>query len=73
MKLTQWIDGDVKPVHKGIYQRKWPLRICWCKWTGKGWSFSWAMDYDDGFERAENDQNKTIEKNLPWRGLAVKP
>ena len=65
---------DEKPVRAGIYQRIWPSNICWCRWDGKHWHWSWSIIYADGFELAEKDKNiSTVIDNITWRGLNRKP
>ena len=73
MKLTQWHDGKVKPVHKGIYERN--------TFNGKPKSYSY---FDGNFWRPyahtigaalTNSKCNWISsyQDSRWRGLAIKP
>ena len=62
---TQWFSAYVKPVRKGLYERRldptkgWPLERM-SLWDGKQWEF---------YGRASIHQNAGFE----WCGLAKKP
>jgi hypothetical protein len=68
MKLTQWHDGSVKPVHEGVYERDLPFGV----WKAKFRNGKWL---DSGFDWLEVLGQQGISKyqNCRWRGLATKP
>jgi hypothetical protein len=70
MKFTQWHDGDVKPVHEGVYQTGGKgLPVFYSFWNGKRWNYCELT-----IEKAIFYQNhESPTKQEPWRGLAVKP
>ena len=73
-KLTPWIDGHIKPVRKGVYQRNYGAiddlpDTAFARWDGKQW-----FGADDTVEGAAffNDF-VSRSQYLPWRGLASNP
>ncbi len=62
---TSWFAGNIKPVHTGIYQRKFfnfPLEFSY--WNGKSWSIGayFTGEYLKSFKASSTQE-------LPWRGL----
>jgi hypothetical protein len=68
MKLTQWHDGSVKPVHKGVYERSGYGSLNYSLWNGKRWNFSART-----VEMAKYEIAPSLTQFLKWRGLANKP
>ena len=66
--VTQWFDGDVKPVHVGPYERKYTGLIRYCMWDGG--RFLWPHTSAKG---AASEFIGSNAQNLPWRGLAEEP
>lgn len=59
MTKTKWYPGNIKPVHRGIYE----IRGYWCdvrvlKWSGARWR--WLSGGVSSFGAMKSDQ---------WRGL----
>ena len=68
-KLTPWFNYIVKPVRKGIYERKFHGRQShWSRWNGKHWCLFCGTR-----EAAAKETMKSMYQNLPWRGLAEQP
>lgn len=69
-KFTPWFPAHVKPVRKGVYQRKGYLGR-YSFWDGK----KWCMGFDVLCQQdvKESKQKASIEQSLPWRGLAKNP
>lgn len=61
MILTDWFEGAVKPVRKGVYQREYIYGKAkvpyYCYWDGKQWSSS------GDFKSVAPNQS------LRWRGV----
>lgn len=64
-KLTPLFPGTVKPVRKGLYQRRYECGFGYAMWTGKHWTFG-TFRRDDPIGWV----GKTSRQELPWRGLA---
>lgn len=65
--VTQWFDGDTKPVNIGPYQNG--SENVYQFWNGKYWGGS---SYTP--ESAEDEKDcESLYQNDKWRGLAVKP
>ena len=73
MKVTLWHDGDVKPVHEGVYECYFSLlkEVFFSYWDGFTWHSGW-ITVGRAYENTDYppSDSKTITK---WRGLAVKP
>ena len=71
-KLTQWHDGDVKPVHEGVYETQREFKYeksNYAYWTGS--HFSWIRSsIKCAFESRYNGTGLPV---CQWRGLAEKP
>jgi hypothetical protein len=69
MKLTPWIDGSIKPVRAGVYQREY----------GDGIPYYFKFDCSAWYclhntiEGASERRGISFSQNLPWRGLAEQP
>ena len=76
MKLTHWINGSIKPVRVGVYQRNLSAHpdfhpnknILFAKWDGQKWCISKLSTYS-----AELEYDASLYQNLFWRGLAEQP
>ena len=69
MKLTPWIDGSIKPVKAGIYERDYGYgNPYYCKFDGSFWHCSCST-----IESASEVLHVSASQNLPWRGLAEQP
>lgn len=65
MKLTDWFPGDVKPVHAGVYQRKYGTGSpMYCFWTGYRWMYG-ALSREDAVKETWD----STQQELPWRGI----
>ena len=74
MKFTQWHDGDVKPVHEGVYERLYNeptgnIKIYFCLFFGG----SWFYYTETGESAALEIFPSSFQNEIRWRGLAVKP
>ena len=68
-KLTPWIDGSIKPVRAGVYQRDYSWGIpYYCKFDGSVW---YCLHYT--VKGASEELSISDAQNLPWRGLAEQP
>lgn len=72
-KLTPWIDGHIKPVRKGVYQRNYGAiddlpDTPFSRWDGKQW-----FGADDTVNEAFFNDFVSRSQYLPWRGLASNP
>ncbi len=69
MKLTEWFPGDVKPVRKGVYQRRFGDGcVVFSRWNGRAWMYAHGT-----IQVAFLETFPTHNTNLKWRGLAEKP
>lgn len=68
MKRTPWLDGAVKPFHKGVYERRTPGgRMLRSYWNGKKWMLG------SPFRPVEELRKERIASRfqmLEWCGLA---
>lgn len=69
MKLTDWFQGDVKPIRVGIYERRYKSGIYFSKWNGIHWGFGHCKVK---FANLTEDFLSQYQ-NLPWRGLSKDP
>lgn len=72
-KLTDWIDGRMKPNLPGLYQRRWTGLIIWSKWTGSRWLRGREIRLKYSMECADDERSPSGEQCLPWRGLSEPP
>lgn len=66
LKLSQWHDGSVKPVHDGVYQRKF---FCWLEYLrySKFYRGKW---YWYGHSVASAESSNIISEHIAsWRGV----
>ena len=65
MKLSQWHLGKIKPVHVGVYERKFRIdKQSFSFWDGKKWSVC------SGFASVHITRNLLSNfQNLKWRGI----
>lgn len=69
MKLTQWFDGNIKPVRVGVYQREYGYgKLFYCKFDGKNWLVCYLT-----IEEADSCCSLSVCQDVPWRGLAEQP
>lgn len=66
-KYTDWFDGDIKPVRKGVYQRYGFGDIVYSYWTGKYWGMKSGT-----VASANACRGKSANQNHKWRGLIEK-
>lgn len=69
LKLSQWHDGSVKPVHVGFYNV-----ICNAIWSKQSWSYwdgkFWSAQNCSGIQYAKNHIGDYCEyQNKKWRGI----
>jgi len=65
LKLSQWHDGNVKPVHVGIYERQYHYNTMLNYWNGESWR--WPAD---GYLMAWTLRHElSSSQTLPWRGI----
>lgn len=70
LKLSPWHDGSVKPVHVGVYQRKWiDGDVTFSNWTGTHWSWSFLASDDNSLIMAALETPPTYMQSLKWRGV----
>lgn len=76
-KLSDWISGDIKPQHVGVYQRDYgnainygrAIGVAYSHWNGKRWGI-----FDPTVRGAKFGSSlKSVHQRLPWRGLAENP
>lgn len=68
MKLTDWYNGNIKPVHIGVYERKSNHGLnAYSYWDGNHWKMFGATPLN-----AEESQcgDNSVFQTLPWRGIA---
>jgi hypothetical protein len=66
MKKTDWFPGDVAPVYRGYYQRKYNMfddPQTFDYWTGKFWCYGNSKPYG---------AHKCLNQRRLWRGLTEK-
>lgn len=66
--LSPWLDGAVRPVRDGVYQRQ-QLNgvVVFAKWSGRRWRIGVV---DDRNEAADITQASSVQRAWPWRGRA---
>ena len=68
-KLTPWIDGNIKPVRVGVYQRNYSCGApYYSKFDGSFWHCMCST-----IETASEALHISVCQDLPWRGLAEQP
>ncbi len=77
-KLTGWIDGNLAPVRKGVYQRHLgPGRRVYAYWTGELWRYSATSPESAAEQWAPSNwqpgRRRGNSRYIPWRGLAKEP
>ena len=68
LQLTGWFAGADRPVHIGVYQRRFPAGP-YSRWDGQQWrqdGVSPAVAAADGAEPSRH-------QDVAWRGLAERP
>lgn len=65
-RLSPWIDGNVRPVRVGVYQRRAFDTARYARWDGK----RWFLASDDRDEAANSLRVSSIQSALEWRGRA---
>lgn len=68
-KVSDWIDGSVKPVHVGLYQTIGRVNptVYWRYWNGKYWGWG-SVDKRDAYECRYHD---SVIRSKGWRGLTT--
>jgi hypothetical protein len=64
---TPWFDPGVRPVHVGVYRRRWPGGPYAC-WDGERWRADAATP-----EVAAAHEAASRVQDAPWQGLADAP
>lgn len=70
-KTTPWYSGDVNPVRRGVYERKYTTGKAiinrYCYWTGE----FWCLGGHTPFEAVQLSffYGAAVRQKLPWRGL----
>lgn len=69
MKLSQWHDGSVKPVHVGVYESdnqkgRGFYQTWYRKWDGKRW-----INGNGSVEWAFKQASPSLYQDWPWRGI----
>lgn len=67
-KTTPWLDGLIKPVHIGVYERDHCGHLSYSYWNGTAWC--WGRRSVNG--AAEFGGWISQWQELPWRGV-LKP
>lgn len=75
MKLTEWYNGDQKPVRVGVYERSYDLYpsfitrsysyFCW--WDGRG--FGMGQNSAKLCDNLKMSEGASVMQDLPWRGV----
>ena len=69
-ELSQWHDGNVKPVHIGVYERRFGRinsDIIWVSlWTGKRWNWLYPVESKKGASKAKQ---VSYFQSMKWRGI----
>ena len=75
MKLTKWHDGKVKPVHKGVYQKKSEDddTVWYTYWDGSKFIGGYYSAISAAEFAKRNPDHIPVRKTIKWRGLATKP
>ncbi len=65
--VTQWFNGNQKPKHVGVYQRKLPFTedYVFSRYDGKNWFW-----FSHDSKTAEKNTKKSDYQNRQWRGVA---
>ena len=67
-ELTDWFPGDLKPVRKGVYERR-SIAGRYSFWTGSRWCMGFTyMDEVSGSKAASS-----FDQGALWRGLTSDP
>lgn len=67
-ELSPWHDGDVKPVHVGVYER-YSFGNCYYNFfDGKVWYWG-SMIKENALLNYTNSHDAHYYQNLPWRGV----
>lgn len=73
MAKTPWFSASVKPVRKGVYERKPTARTGargrYSYWDGQQWGLS--CDTVKEAARYKNLRGPSVEQNTPWRGVTA--
>lgn len=84
-RLTDWIDGRIKPTIPGVYQRRYmsdPDAVFWALWTGRKWMAGHhscrgkELAHEDvvrGIAHAAAETVPSVSDDFPWRGLSEPP
>jgi hypothetical protein len=67
MKLTEWYNGDQKPVRVGVYERDYSDCSYFCWWNGR--DFGKPAKSPETCKIFGMMWGTAIDQNLPWRGV----
>lgn len=75
-KLTPWFPASVKPVHVGVYLRRFSWNSAdsgnYAYWNGAFWGM-FVAGYESPDDAYRLKDSPTTYHNLQWRGLASDP
>lgn len=66
-KLTPWFHPDVRPVHRGIYERQYPRFVAYAYWDGTKWG---ALSFTPLWAKGRHRKHEYSWHRAPWRGLS---
>jgi hypothetical protein len=64
MKRTKWFPASIKPVRKGVYERKYDWGVDYAYWNGWDWG---VVGKTPG--EAHDRRRLLSDFLIPWRGL----
>ncbi len=69
VRRTGWLSGEVQPVRKGVYERKFTDgraggQPFFCRWNGTWWSLG-----SFNLKKAAKEFLPSTSQYLPWRGV----
>lgn len=67
MRVTKWFRNGEKPVHVGVYQRKYPWGVDYAYFDGKHWGLAADSVYEA--ETLGLYEARALTDNLLWRGM----
>lgn len=73
MKKTPWFSAEVRPVRRGVYERRFPSgTIKFAKWDGRKWHTGYGVD--PLWAASENNVSgyQCDFGDPDWRGLTTK-
>jgi hypothetical protein len=68
MKLTKWFRNGEKPVHVGVYQRKYPWGVNYAYFDGESWALA-ADSIGEAKQWGKYSKTRVLADDLLWRGV----